>query len=143
MTAGKIETRSWPTNYRGLVLICASLTPYSNTELDAIAGPAQFVRLKHITNSLPEFVHVLGHAIAIGTLVNCRRMTKADEDATFVAYRDGLYCHIYENVIPITPIPWKGAQGWKSVPIGIQQQLFSTYGISTTTSRNQNQLSLL
>ena len=33
MLKGKIETRSWPTNYRGLVLICASKAPYSIKEI--------------------------------------------------------------------------------------------------------------
>lgn len=26
-----------------------------------------------------------------------------------------LYCHFYENVQPIEPIPFKGQQGWKKL----------------------------
>lgn len=26
-----------------------------------------------------------------------------------------LYCHLYEDVKPIKPFPWKGSQGWKKL----------------------------
>jgi hypothetical protein len=28
---------------------------------------------------------------------------------------ENVYCHIYEDVRPIVPIPWKGAQGWRTL----------------------------
>lgn len=57
-----------------------------------------------------------GNAIAVGTLIDCRLMTEYDEDKCFVKYQQGLYCHVYENIRPIKPIPYKGAQGWRKLP---------------------------
>ena len=74
-----------------------------------------------------------GQAIAVGKLVTSRPMTKADEDACFVEYRDPwyepvlkngeqigtrkkqLFCHIYEDVHAIEPFDWKGSQGWRAL----------------------------
>lgn len=33
MLQGKVETRTWNTNYRGLVLICASIKPYDDADI--------------------------------------------------------------------------------------------------------------
>ncbi len=112
MLHGKIETRTWKTNYRGLVLICSSKKPYSYKIIKDISGEAQYQRIMDKTLDEELF---LGSAIAVGNLVDCRPMQPDDEEKTFVAYRDGLYCHIYENVKPIKPFIWKGTQGWKKV----------------------------
>lgn len=56
-----------------------------------------------------------GYAIAVGRLIDCRKMKPEDEDKTFVKYRPDLYCHIYQDVRPIKPIAWKGSQGWRTV----------------------------
>jgi hypothetical protein len=137
MLEGKIETRVWPTNYRGPVLICASKAPYNYNQLKGICGYGeQLTRVctfldRNISNEIP--LHH-GHAIAVGNLVNCRLMKKEDEKLCFVEYREPwievrknkktgkerevlmkLYCHIYEDVKPIIPIPWEGVQGWKSL----------------------------
>lgn len=129
MLHGKIETRTWATKYRGLVLICASKDPYTPKILLGISGK----QVHRITDLLtfPDVAPTLGHAIAVGELVDCRPMVKADEDVCFVQYRepwqerrvrkDGsvhivkkrLWCHIYENVREIEPIEWSGVQGWK------------------------------
>lgn len=110
MLYGKVETRRWATKYRGEVLICASKKPYSFIEEAEIEGDEQFGRISMLLNdmSMP-----LGMAIAVGTLIDCRPMTKQDEDACFVKYHPDLYCHIYDNVRPIEHIPFKGVQGWK------------------------------
>jgi hypothetical protein len=42
-------------------------------------------------------------------------MTPDDEDKCFVRYHPDLFCHVYEGVEAIEPIPWKGTQGWKEV----------------------------
>lgn len=133
MLHGKIETRVWPTNYRGLVLICASLKPYSDTQILNICGKEQYL---HAHKTLNGNSGLPGHAIAIGKLVHCRPMVKEDEDKCFVEYQEPwlatdkngiltkkaamgiktkLWCHIYEDVKPIEPFPWSGTQGWKEV----------------------------
>ena len=112
MLVGKIETRTWPTKVRGKVLICASAKEYNFDEIVAISGDFRdslFADLTFKAETLGNF----GNAIAIGDLVDCRPMTKDDEGKTFVQYREGLWCHVYENVQAIKPFPLKGCQGWR------------------------------
>lgn len=113
MLKGKIETRTWHTHYRGWVLICSSKQPYAVYEVQRIAGDEQFERIMNCTqwNTFD-----LGKAIAVGRLVDCRKMVKEDEDKCFVQFREGRYCHVYENVIKIMPFYWKGTTRWKNVP---------------------------
>jgi len=56
-----------------------------------------------------------GTAIAVGELVECLPMEWEEEGQCFVKYSSGLYCHYYENVRAIEPLPWKGSQGWRTV----------------------------
>lgn len=130
MLHGKIETRVWDTKYRGYVLICASKQRYSNRQIENISGINQFKRLCKVLEGTDAY---LGKSIAIGKLVDSRPMTKADEDACFVEYREAwpvekhdkygnsipaekqLWCHIYEDVHAIEPFDWKGSQGWSTL----------------------------
>jgi hypothetical protein len=116
MLHGKIETRKWNTKYRGYVLICASKKSYTVNEIFNICGGVQYYR---ITDTFfksgydPNKVDSLcGLAIAIGKLVDCRPMVKEDENKCFVIHNPNLWCHIYEDVKPIQPFPFKGHQGW-------------------------------
>ena len=116
MLHGKIETRTWGTNYRGLVLICCSQKAYSLQQVDAICGGER--NAGRIVGKLGQFwknTDTLGMAIGIGRLINSRRMIPTDEEKAYVAYYDDLYSHIYEYVRPLKPFPWKGSQGWKTV----------------------------
>ena len=110
MLQGKIETRTWSTKYRGFVLICAGKTPYPLSSLFDLCGSYQLNRILG-----EKLLFKYGHAIAIGRLVDCRPMKREDEDSTFVRFvpESCLYCHVYEDVIPITPFPFKGHQGWR------------------------------
>lgn len=110
----KIETRTWSTNRRGWVLICASKQPYSETQLLGISGEKQAQRILTTLNSA-GVKEKTGVAIAIGNLVDCRPMRKEDEDKCFVQYYPDLFCHIYAAVHPIEPMEWKGSQGWREV----------------------------
>ena len=134
MLHGKIETRTWATNYRGPVLLCASKTGYARKKLNEIAGEEQLQRLHALLWDMP-MNHFDGCAFAIGRLVGCRPMVKADENKCFVQYREPwtevrrcvkefsgltnvekrLWLHVYQDVRPIEPFTWKGAQGWKTV----------------------------
>lgn len=130
----KIETRTWSTKYRGLVLICASKAPYPFEVVNnIISGSHQTNRIWETLNyEMPK--DTFGKAIAIGRLVDCRPMTKADEDLCFVEYKEPwiekrpskktgntihrdkmLWCHVYEDVKPIIHMPWHGCQGWKKL----------------------------
>lgn len=146
MALGKIETRTWPTNFRGYVLMCGSKKAYSNHDVLCISGNYQFGR---IMNCDP--VQVNGKALFLAELVNCRPMAPADDDECYVQYKepwteikernqtyyDGLidnvgmtiktnvlvkkklWCHEYKNVTAIEPIDFSADQGWRFVPPNI------------------------
>lgn len=125
MLHGKIETRTWDTKYRGLVLITASKQSYSLELLYHIAGERQYNRIIDMLNIEMKF----GYAIAVGRLVDSRLMTKEDSDRCFVEYcepwierRKGkpdrllkLWCHVYEDVRAIEPVKIDGSQGWRKL----------------------------
>lgn len=112
MLFGKIETRTWHTNYLGPVLICASKKGYTEWETMDITGPKQSDRLFEALEK-SGLTQNPGHAIAVGRLINCRRMVKEDEDSCFVKYNKDLWCHVYDSVKRIAPFPFKGVQSWK------------------------------
>lgn len=133
MLHGKIETRTWPTAYRGWVLIVATKVPYSESQVKNISG-SQYDRINSLKDSLSMRTSV---AIAIGRLVNCRPMKPEDVELCFVEFYPDLYCHIYRNVYPIEPIPFKGHVGWnypsdhikKSIKILSDPPEFKSQGI--------------
>lgn len=115
----KIETRTWYTNYRGLVLICTSKKMYNTQQILDISGENQFKRIFDILDD-GSFLNTIGmhrgHAIAIGKLIDCRIMYKKDEDDCFVQHDHNLlWCHVYADVQAIKPFEWKGSQGWSKV----------------------------
>lgn len=122
MLHGKIETRTWPTKYRGWVLICASKKAYSLGEELTISGTEQQTRISMI-QSRQELNLQTGVAIAIGFLVDCHPMAKGSEPGCFVQYKPGLWCHVYTHVQPIEPFEWKGSQGWKEVPQEVKDRI--------------------
>lgn len=116
MLHGKVETRTWPTQYRGLVLICASAQPYGWRVVESMCGTKQFLRIRLLLQTIGIDLSVTyGKAIAVGRLVDCWKMNPEDENKAFVGYQSHLYCHVYGDVKPIKPFAWKGAQKWKKV----------------------------
>jgi hypothetical protein len=115
MLFGKIETRSWNTNYRGRVLICASQAPFSIDAAKLICGPKLYSKLCDLVSQDMDTLLCNGFAIAIGDLVDCRPMRRTDMDKCYVPFNHSLFCHVYENVQKIHPFSWTGAQRWKKV----------------------------
>jgi hypothetical protein len=115
MLAGKIETRTWATKYRGLVLICTSLQAYSEEIEDKLCGKDLYRSLLRVLGSQLDTLDHNGFAIAIGRLVDCFPMQPVHEEKCFVQWRQGLYCHVYSDVRKIQPFRWKGSQGWRVV----------------------------
>jgi hypothetical protein len=127
MKHGKVETRSWATNYRGLVLICSSAIPFSDRELIALCGNEQYARILQLLG--PKWFNSVkrGSAIAVGRLSSCyslflqpdrkdfEEQKKAAEDQTFIKYNPELFTHHYTDVTPIQPFPWRGQLGWKTL----------------------------
>lgn len=98
-----------------------------------ISGEHQFDRILevHEKNGYFEGDSITGHAFAIGKLADCKcfadwaRQTSIHdiEERTFVEYHPSLYGHFYEWVKPIKPLPWKGSQGFRNVPVEFIQRI--------------------
>jgi hypothetical protein len=83
----RIEVRSWPTEYRGPLVICATRRP-------RIGG-------------LP-----VGVALCVVQLLDCRPMTVNDEPAAGVRLFPGAYAWVLGQVTPIEPpVPVSGRLG--------------------------------
>lgn len=91
-----IETRTWKTNYRGVLLICVSKTP--NSEIS-------------------------GKAIAVANLVDCRLMTKEDENKACCKIYAGAYSWVLASVKPIKKFVVKGRLGLYDVPFEEQTSI--------------------
>lgn len=93
-----IETRIWPTNYRGPILIVASKAKISRVEFSAFR--AVFI-------DCPVTMWY-GFAVCKANLVDCRKMTKDDQSKAGCEVYDGAYSWVLEGVKPITPFAVKG-----------------------------------
>ncbi len=94
-----IETRSWPTKYRGPIAIHAGL----QDDRDAM-------RRFGLDPNLPR-----GAIVATANLVEVRRLRPIDQAATLCPHVDGRYGWILEDIKQLDPpVPRVGAQGlWK------------------------------
>lgn len=97
----RVENRTWPTKYRGLLYIHAGKSRSWLEEGDEEEYPdMQF-----------------GAIVAVGRLVDCVNYEYPDSwirrHAWLVGYEHagGPWCWILEGVTPIGPWPWRGAQG--------------------------------
>ena len=80
-----IETRTWRTKYRGLILLCCSRRPF-------------------ISN-------LCGMAFATADLVACRKMTREDEHDAGCKVYHGAYSWILKDIQPIKKFPAIGKMG--------------------------------
>lgn len=85
-----IETRTWPTRYRGEILIVASASP---------KGPTA------------------GQALCTARIVDCHPMTRDDERAACLPLYPGAWAWVLENVRPIKPFPVKGRLSFYEVTL--------------------------
>jgi hypothetical protein len=112
----KVETRTWYTKWRGWVLICASQQHTTQWQQIETSGRAQLERMDIALTGIEDEVRIrCGQAIGIGQLVDCRPMTPADEDACYVQWKEGLWCHVFRDVHAITPFGHSGHLGYKSL----------------------------
>lgn len=81
-----IETRTWPTNYRGELLICASKSP----NLPGLPSAA---------------------AVCIVELLDCRPMTRDDEAAACCDIYPGAYAWLVKVIRQVDPIHVRGSLG--------------------------------
>ena len=135
MLHGKQETRTWPTKYRGLVLIVASALPYADREILEISGPEQYARILQTLGNKWFNQVKRQSAIAVGRLVSCysgylqptledfEEQVKAFENQTFVKHNGRLFTHHYADVTAIKPFPWRGTQGWRTLSEDQKKQI--------------------
>jgi hypothetical protein len=90
-----IETRTWPTKHRGEILIVSSKKP--------AIDPA-------------------GCAVGILTIVDCRPMTKDDEEAACCELYPGAWAWVLANVRKLAkPFPVKGTLGIYEVDVDLEE----------------------
>jgi hypothetical protein len=89
-----IETRVWATAYRGRILLLSSKQPK---------------------------VEPAGCAVCLADLVDCRPMTKRDEEAARCEIYPNAVAWVLCNVEVIEPIPMKGQLGLFDVEIAAEQ----------------------
>jgi len=94
-----IETRTWSTSYRGDLLIVSSKEP-DRSEM--------FTRMRHDDRFKPGMIFLLGQALCIARLVDCRPMTAADMVAACCGGSKQLWAWCLEDVRKIEPFPVKG-----------------------------------
>jgi hypothetical protein len=85
-----IETREWSTPYRGQILLVSSKIPK---------------------------IEPAGCAVAVADLVDCRVMTKGDENAAKCSIYPNAFAWVLENVRAIEPFPVKGRLGLYEVDV--------------------------
>lgn len=114
----RFETRSWTTNYRGPLVICAAKR--WNAELK------EFAEVFSADFDLGLSALPLGCALAVADLTRIYRTEDAapDQSARELAFGDwspGRYCWRMDNVRPFPePIPVKGAQGLFTVELELE-----------------------
>jgi len=87
-----IETRRWPTRYRGDLLIVSTRQP--------------------IIRDLPA-----GKALCIVDLYACERMTVMHEPDACCAWYPDAYAWLLRNIRPIEPFAVKGSQGFYDIEL--------------------------
>jgi len=99
-----IETRKWQTSYRGDLLIVASRTIDWPT-MDSLARPIPLI---------------LGGAICVANLVDCRPMKKVDEESAMCSCYPGAFSWVLEDIRTITPFAVKGRLRLFDVPYDLE-----------------------
>lgn len=114
------ETRPKPTKYRGPLAIHAGLGKSENQAaglwreiLEKIPGV--------VSLAPPDAIFHRGTIIRTAKLVECVRTEDVVRDLSateraFGNFSPGRYAYRLTDVVPIVPVPWKGAQGFRDVP---------------------------
>jgi hypothetical protein len=102
----RIENRTWPTAYRGPLLIHAGMNRTWYTPI-----------LNDGSNVPPANALVYGALIGMATLVDCCRPDKLKEPWHSSPFAEGPICWALAEIRPFAhPLPMKGAQGLWNVP---------------------------
>ncbi len=119
MAAGlkTIETRDWPTRYRGPLAIHAAKRPMSGDEKYLLCD---WMNEGLLPLSWSDFCFPFGAILAIVDLIACVRVeqvTPSRLNEAFGNYAPGRWAWITRNLRPLArPVPWRGMQGLFEVP---------------------------
>ncbi|MCT7977577.1 ASCH domain-containing protein [Laspinema olomoucense] len=103
----QIETRSWSTDYRGIILIHSAKRPVYPSELEPFS--------EYVSNF--DFVQDLGKIVAIAKLTDCVLMTdefieqQSELEKLCGNWQPGRYAWQLSQIQKIDPIPCPGKQG--------------------------------
>jgi len=117
----KVETRTQRVNYRGLVLIVATASPYSDRQLIELCGGEQALMLQMKVSGHDGYMN--GYAIGIGTLQDCTEIREGDKTFIKPEHHAGRYAWRFGDVFAIEPIPMKGFQGWRNVDDEVRSKI--------------------
>lgn len=104
----KNETRSWPTTYRGPLLIHAAKK--------VIPWPSDYIQLSFHGVAVQPKDLPLGQILCRVDLVDCKRITLDNRppvgmEREFGDYTPGRYMWITDNLEVLSPFPFRGRQG--------------------------------
>lgn len=117
-----VETRSWKTTHRGLLLIHAARSK-DGRDWDGAIRP--------YLSGVPEYSELpFGAIVAVAELVTCLPTTSlrsdlSDRELALGDYSAGRYGWILRKVRRIEPIPYKGKQGLFEVPHDVVKAILS------------------
>jgi hypothetical protein len=129
--AKEYETRGWHTNYTGLLAIHAAkhwtlreaILCYEEPFFTVLSAAGVRLPARCDGGRPPTFLPT-GCLVAVGRLVDCRRMNRVDwnppattQEMKFGDWRDGRYAWRIKDVVKLPgPVPWVGKQGLFDVP---------------------------
>jgi hypothetical protein len=111
-----VETRSWPTAYRGRLAIHAGRAPLDPGMTIVCAALAE-AGLAVTVHQVEMARYPLGAIVAFCDLVDCVPMTdETIREARLVErcvgdWQPGRFAWHLDNIVPVDPIPMRGAQG--------------------------------
>ncbi len=116
-----VETRTQRVHYRGLVLIVATASPYSDRQLIELCGGVKALDLLVRLVKQPDYIG--GHAIGIGTIQDCTEIREGDNTFIKPEHHAGRYAWRFGDVFAIRPIPMKGFQGWRNIDDDVRSKI--------------------
>lgn len=149
------ETRSWPTSYRGPLLIHAALRRDEEVVADCrrcgrllrdalASGCWRFPSPAHEAAADRPFGDAIGRVLAVASLVDCKPTpsggTPADRpyatrpvhrlDYEFGDWSPGRFGWRLADVRPLpVPVPWRGQRGLRDAPPGLAELVESQLGV--------------
>ena len=106
-----LESRTWPTSHRGLLLLCSSQSIHKGYVIPPGTdweSKSELYWKKHFLATEPE---ALGHAWCVANVIDCRPMRPTDEAGACCRYYDNLYVWHLADVRLVNPFPVKGRLG--------------------------------